>query len=176
MYLCWRHSRLFLKTVSSNSPFLWTYISAYVVKRVCRYQWPPFSALPGIWLAPFFQQKVYAWPDFSGFLCERPHFSDILVYARICFEAACSLGIQWIDCDIFLTTSNKWVQKPKGSIWIGQHFGWSSIWWVRFFNARYMNGVGFEILARTPVPQLPQVTAPPTPPPPNTHTHTHDKT
>ena len=24
-----------------------------------------------------------------------------------------------------------------------------------FSNARYMNGVGFEILARTPVPQLP---------------------
>ena len=40
---------------------------------------PPFSALSGIRLAPFFQQKVYEWPDFSGFLCERPHFSNILV-------------------------------------------------------------------------------------------------
>ena len=29
-----------------------------------RAEWPPFSALPGIWLAPFFQQKVYEWPDF----------------------------------------------------------------------------------------------------------------
>ena len=28
--------------------------------------------------------------------------------------------------------------------------------WVHFFSkARYMNGVGFEILARTPVPKLP---------------------
>ena len=28
--------------------------------------------------------------------------------------------------------------------------------WVRFFSkARYMDGVGFEILARTPVPKLP---------------------
>ena len=27
-----------------------------------------------------------------------------------------------------------------------------------FSKARYMNGVGFEILARTPVPKLPKVT------------------
>ena len=27
--------------------------------------------------------------------------------------------------------------------------------WSLFSKARYMNGVGFEILARTPVPQLP---------------------
>ena len=36
-------------------------------------------------------------PEFSGFLCERPHFSDILVYAhffaQIFFEAAYPLGI-----------------------------------------------------------------------------------
>ena len=75
-----------------------------------RAEWPPFSALPGIW----FQQKVYDWPYFSWFLCERPHFSDILVYAYIFFaqrfvEAACSLGIQWADCYICPTTSNKWV-------------------------------------------------------------------
>ena len=29
------------------------------------------------------EQKVYEWPDFSGFLCERPHFSDTLVYAHM---------------------------------------------------------------------------------------------
>ena len=34
--------------------------------------------------------------------------------------------------------------------------------WVLFLKARYMNGVGFEILARTPVPKLP-----PSPPPPS---------
>ena len=32
-----------------------------------------------------------------------------------------------------------------------------------FSKARYMNGVGFEILARTPVPQLPLIKLPPTP-------------
>ena len=77
-------------------------------------EWRPFSALPGIWLAPFLQQKVYDWPYFSWFVCERPDFSDILVNAYIVFaerfvKGACSLGIQWLDCYICLTTSNKWV-------------------------------------------------------------------
>ena len=44
-----------------------------------------------------------------------PAVSDFPVYAQIfhseMFEAACSLGIQWIGCFICLTTSNKWVQK-----------------------------------------------------------------
>ena len=48
-----------------------------------RAEYPPVSALPSIRLAPFFQQKVYGWPDFSWFVCERPHFSDIPVYAYI---------------------------------------------------------------------------------------------
>ena len=57
------------------------------------------SALPGIWLVPFFKQKVYGWPEFSGFVCERPHFSDIF-WSEI-FRGCCSQGIQWIDCDIW---------------------------------------------------------------------------
>ena len=40
-----------------------------------------------------------------------------------------------------------------------------------FSKARYMIGVGFEILARTPVRKLPPSYPPP--PPPHTHTHTH---
>ena len=55
----------------------------YGIVRMCVPNSPLFSALPGIWLAPFSQQKVYEWPDFSGFLCERFHFSDFLVYAHI---------------------------------------------------------------------------------------------
>ena len=35
-----------------------------------------------------------------------------------------------------------------------------------FSKARYMNGVGFQILARTPVPKLPPLLPPPPPPPP----------
>ena len=52
----------------------------------CRvYDWPLF-----------FQQDVYEWPDFSGFLCERPQFSDILVYE------GCSKWIAYF----YLETSN----------------------------------------------------------------------
>ena len=36
-----------------------------------------------------------------------------------------------------------------------------------FSKARYMNGVGFEILARTPVPKLPLSYPPPQPAPPS---------
>ena len=50
---------------------------------MCAPNGPLFPALPGIWLATFFKQKVYESSDFSGFLCERPPFSDILVYAHI---------------------------------------------------------------------------------------------
>ena len=46
-----------------------------------RAEWPPFSALPGIWLAPFFRQKVYDWLNF--WYMKGPSFSDIPVYAQI---------------------------------------------------------------------------------------------
>ena len=123
------------------------------------YDWPPF-----------FQQKVYEWPDFSGFLYEKPHFSDIQVYAHFFFAQrffkAAYLLVLWIDCDICVITSKKWVQKIKG-----QYMNRSTFWMIKYMNgsvfskARYMNGVGFEILARTPVPKLP-LSYPPPPPPP----------
>ena len=50
-----------------------------------RAEWPPFSTLPGISLSPFFQQKVYNWPHFSGLVYERPHFSDVSRYMHIFF-------------------------------------------------------------------------------------------
>ena len=74
-------------------------------------------------------------------------------FAQRFFKAACSLGI---DCDICLTTSNKWAQKSKGQYMIR-----STFLMIKYMNgsvfskAGYMNGVGFEILARTPVPKLP---------------------
>ena len=49
----------------------------------------------------------------------------------------------------------------------------STYWMIKYMNgsvfskARYMNGVGFEILARTPVPNLPLSYPSPTPPPPH---------
>ena len=48
---------------------------------------------------PFFQQKVYDWPHFSGIVYERPRFSDVSRYMHIFFvqrffEAACALDNQ----------------------------------------------------------------------------------
>ena len=125
---------------------------------------------PGIWLAPFFQQKVYEWPDFSGFLWERPHFSDILVYAHIfrseTFRGRLSswyyMNWLWYLCN----NQQKLVQKIKG-----QYMNRSRFWMIKYMNgsvfskAWYMNGVGYEILARTPVPKLPLSYHPPPPPP-----------
>ena len=105
-------------------------------------------------------------PIFSGFLCERPHFLTSW-YMHIFFaEAACPLGITWIDCDICVTISKKWVQKIKE-----QYMNRSAFWMIKYMNgsifskARYMNGVGFEILARSPVPKLPLLLPLPPPPP-----------
>ena len=82
--------------------------------------------------------QVYDWPPNKKYTND-PIFLDSYVkgtifltswymhifFAQKFFEAACSLGIQWIDCDICLTISNK---KSKGSISTGHYFGWSSVW------------------------------------------------
>ena len=45
-----------------------------------------------------------------------PRYMHIF-FAHIFFEAACSLGVQLIDCDFSHTTSKKWLEKKsKGSI------------------------------------------------------------
>ena len=90
-----------------------------------------------------------------------------IFFAQRFFEAASPLGITWIDCDICVITSKKWVQQIKG-----QYMNRSTFWMIKYMNrsvfskARYMNGVGFEILARTPVPKLPLSFPPPPPPKP----------
>ena len=150
----------------------------YMAKYGCACRIAPVFSAARYMIGPLFQQKVYEWPDFSGFLCERPHFSDILVYAHIfgseIFRGCLyPLGITWIDCDICVITSKKWVQKVKG-----QYMNRSTFWMIKYMNesvfskARYMNGVGFEILARTPAPLLPlsYPTPPPPPPPPEVWT------
>ena len=74
----------------------------------------------------------------------------VYFFAQRFVTAACSLGIQWIDCYICLTTSNKW----------GQYMNRSTFRTIKdmngsvFSKAMYMNGVVFEILAHTPVLHL----------------------
>ena len=128
------------------------------------YDWPPF-----------FNKKYMNGPIFLDFFVKGPIFLTSwymhIFFAQIFFEAAYPLGITWIDCDICVTTSKKWIQKIKG-----QYMNRSTFWMIKYMNgsvfskARYMNGVGFEILARTPVPKLPLSYPPPPaperPPPP----------
>ena len=121
-------------------------------------------------ISPFFQQKVYDWPDFSWLVYERSHF---YWYPSICtyfslrdFWGFCSLGIQWIDCSICLTTSNKWVQKINIHVYESVNISDDLVYeWISFSKARYMNGVGFEKLARTLVPKLFPSYPPPSPTP-----------
>ena len=129
-------------------------------------------------IAPFFSTAMYMMNGtiFLDSYVKGPIFLTSLYmhifFAQRFFEAAYPLGITWIDCDICLTTSKRWVQKIKG-----QYMKRSTFWMIKYMNgsvfskARYMNGVGFEILARTPVPKLPlsyptYTAAPPPPPPP----------
>ena len=89
-----------------------------------------------------------------------------IFFAQRFFDAAYPLGITWTDYDICVITSKKWVQKIKG-----QCMNRSTVWMIKYMNgyvfskARYMNRVGFEILARTPVPKLPLSYHPPPPSP-----------
>ena len=96
-----------------------------------RAEWPPFSALPGIWLAPFFNKKYMTDPNRLDSYVKCPTFLTSW-YMRIFFdrrflEAACSLGIQRIDCDICLTTTNKWVKNSFRTIMYE---------WIRFFKGQ----------------------------------------
>ena len=143
-----------------NGP-LFQRFQVYLFQRFKVYDWPFFST-KSIWMTWFFW--IVKGPTFL--ISWYMH----IFFAQIFFEAACSLGIQWIDCDICLTTSNKWVQKSKGSIWIGQHFGWSSIWMGPFFQRlgiwmgkilKYWLAHPYHNYLRSPPPPLP------------THTRTH---
>ena len=95
-----------------------------------RYMIGPLFSTKSIWMARFFWIPILKAPFFW-----HPGICTYF-FAQRFFEAAYPLSITWIDCDICVTTSKKWVQKKKskGSIWIGHHFGWSSIWMCPFFQ------------------------------------------
>ena len=108
----------------------------------------------------FFNKKYMNGPIFLDSCVKGPIFLTTwymhIFFAQRFFEAAYPLGITWIDCNICVITSKKWVQKIKG-----QYMNRSTFWMIKYMNesifskARYMNGVGFEILACAPVPKLP---------------------
>ena len=109
---------------------------------------------------PFFNKKFMNGLIFLDSYVNGPIFLTSwymhIFFAQRFFKATYPLGIIWIDCDICVITSKKWVQKVKG-----QYMNRSTFWMIKYMNgsvfskARYMNGVGFKILVRTPVPKLP---------------------
>ena len=109
----------------------------------------PLFSTKSTWMAQIFLDSYVKGPIFL-----TSWYVHIFFGQRF-FEAAYPLGITWIDCDICLTTSRKWVQKIKG-----QYMNRSTFWMIKYINGsvfskvRYMNGVRFEILARTPLPKL----------------------
>ena len=124
-----------------------------------RYMIGPLFSAKSIWMARFFWFPMWKGPFFLT------SWYMHMFFAQRFFVAVYPLGITWIDCDICdicVTTSKKVGTKKNQRI--GQHFRWSSIWMgpfffvflFVFFKGGYMNRVGFEILARTPVPKLPQ--------------------
>ena len=126
----------------------------------------PFFSVARYTMGPLFSTKsIYEWPYFSRLVYERSHFSDIPLYVHIFrWEIFRGRLFSWysrileltaVDCDICLTTSNKWQQKDQRAVYKWVNISDDLVYeWVRFSEARYMNGVDFEILARTPVLQL----------------------
>ena len=112
-----------------------------------RAEWPPFSALPSIWLAPFSAKSIWLAPFFWISIWKAPLFCCIPVHAynfrTEIFEATCSLGIQWIDCYICLPAINGY-KKIKGQYMNGSTF--QTIWYMNgsvLSKARYMIGGKF---------------------------------
>ena len=142
------------------------------------YDWPPF-----------FNKKYMNGPIFLDSYVKSPIFLTSwymrIFFAQRIFETAYPPGITWINCNICVIPSKKWVQKIKG-----QYMNRSTFWmikynvyeWVRLFEGQvYEWGrssigcwqpillVGFEI--RTPVSKLRLSYTPhPPPPPPREHT------
>ena len=129
--------------------YIWHNTNSLPFQRCQVYDWPPF-----------FNKKYMNGPIFLDSCVKGPIFLTSwymhIFFAQRFFEAAYPLGITWINCDICVITSKRWVQKVKG-----QYKNRSTFWMIKYMNgsvfskARYMNGVGFEILARTPIPKLP---------------------
>ena len=125
------------------------------------YDWPPF-----------FNKKYMTGPIFLDSYVKGPIFLTSwymhIFFAQRFFEAAYPLGIIWIDCDICVRTSKKWVQKLKG-----QYMNRSTFWMIKYMNGRFFEGQVYEwgrfwntgSYTRTKItPKLPH--SPPPPPPP----------
>ena len=102
-------------------------------------------------------------PIFLHWYMEGPSF---LMYPRLLVLLVFN---ELIAIFVYLPAKNGYKKKIKGQYMNGSTFqtieymNGSVFLFVFFSKARYMNGVGFEILARTPVPQLPRYSPLPAP-------------
>ena len=101
------------------------YLPIYGKVRMCVPNGPLFQCCQVYDWSPFFKKKKKKKymndPIFLVSYVKAPIFLTSwymhIFFAQRFFEAACSLGIQSIDCDICLTTSNKWVQKNQRAVY-----------------------------------------------------------
>ena len=87
----------------------------------------PLFSTKSIWMTRFFWIPMWKGPFFW-------HPCICTYFRSECFRGCLFFGVQWIDCDICLTISNKWVQKIKG-----QYMNRSL-----FQMIKYMNGSVFS--------------------------------
>ena len=107
-------------------------------------------------MATFFQRRqIYDKPLFLKKVYEWILFSDVGIWMAQIFWQPCI-------CTYFRM---KGYINSNDSIWISQLSVKTSIWMGCFLKVRYMIGVSFKILARTPVPTLPPPPPPESPPP-----------
>ena len=102
----------------------------------------------GIWLAPFFQQKVYEWPDLSGLLCERPHFLTSWYMHIICVAQR-------------YRSTFRMIKYMNGSVFFKDQI----YEWGRFWNTGSHTRTKISTVT-SPPPRLPPPPPPPLPPPP----------
>ena len=107
-------------------------------------------------IGPLLSSKVYInGPIFLDSYVKGPIFLTSW-YMHI-FFAGCLFSWYYMNWLWYLCNN----QQKMGTKIKGQYMNRSTFWMIKymigsvFSKARYMNGVGFEILARTPVPKLP---------------------
>ena len=121
--------------------------------------------------SPFFNKKYMNGPIFLDSYVKGPIFLTSwymhIFFAQRFFEAAYPLGITWIDCDICVITSKKWVQKIKGQYMNRSTFWMTKVYeWVRFFKGQvYERGRFWNTGSHTRTKITPKLRTPPPPSP-----------
>ena len=141
-----------------------------------RAEWPPFSALPGIWLAPFFQQKVYDWPNFSWLVYERPHFfwhPGICTYFSLSDFWGCLVSwysLNWLHYLSWLSAINGY-KKNHRAVYEWVNISDDLVYeWVRFFKGQVYEWGRVPNTGSHTRTKITPINSPPPPPTPSVET------